>query len=375
MSKPGVVHVVNSLSIGGLENGVVNLVNDPESSFRHTVVCMSTGGPLRERLRPDVEVHTLEKRSGRDLGARIRLVRLLRRLRPEIVHSRNWATFDAVLAARLARVPMVVHGEHGRDINDPEGRNGRRNRWRRRLSPVVTQFVAVSEDLRRWLVEDVRLAAGKVVTIHNGVDCLRFGSGQRGGGRERFDLPGDAIVVGTVGRLDPVKDQASLIRAFAAVAGKHPRAVLALVGDGPCRGELAALVEGLGLGERVRLLGERHDIPRVLAGLDVFVLPSIAEGLSNTILEAMATGLPVIATRVGGNPELVEDGVTGRLVPVRDHRALVEALEECLDDSHVRALRGKASAERVLQHFSIDRMRRKYEDLYTGLRSAAQRRP
>jgi len=173
--------------------------------------------------------------------------------------------------------------------------------------------------------------------------------------------------VGTVGRLDPVKDQAGLVRAFAALdhTNRDPR--LVLVGDGPSRDELGGLTRDLGLQARVHLLGERRDISTVLASLDVFVLPSIAEGISNTVLEAMASALPVVATSVGGSPELIEDGVTGRLVPRMDPGALAAGIEGYLDDPHLRALHGKAARQRVVDHFSLDRMTQAYTTLYSGL--------
>ncbi|HKW94421.1 MAG TPA: TIGR03088 family PEP-CTERM/XrtA system glycosyltransferase [Methylomirabilota bacterium] len=374
MSASAVVaHVVNSLSTGGLENGVVNVANDPKSSFRHVVICMTTSGPLAARLNSDVRVLSVGKRDGHDPRAVVRLVRLLQRIAPDIVHSRNWATFDAVLAGRVARVSAIVHGEHGRDVADPQGRNRRRNRIRRLLSPLVTRFVTVSDDLRRWLVEDVRVRANKVRTIYNGVEHDRFADASRAEAREELRLSRDALVLGTVGRLDPVKDQGALVRAFAAIIPRHPEAVLLIAGDGPCREELTNLVRSMGLDGRVRLLGERRDIPSVLASLDLFLLPSIAEGMSNTVLEAMATGLPVVATRVGGNPELVEEGVTGRLVPPRDHEALVGAMNDYLDDPHLRERHGKASSDRSRRHFSIERMRRQYEDLYCELLASTRR--
>ena len=371
--RPVVAHVVHSLATGGLENGVVNIVNDPASSFEHVVVCLAAGGALEARLRPGTAVHRIGKRDGQDPWGILRLVLLLRSIRPAVVHSRNWATFDAILAARLAGVRAVVHGEHGRDINDPQGRNRRRNRLRRLAAPLVTRFVAVSEDLRRWLVQHVGLPARKVSTIHNGVDCERFAGVNRAEAREVLGLPAEAPVVGTVSRLDPVKDHAGLLRAFTVTLAAHPKAILVVAGDGPCRGETEALVRELGLEARVRLLGERRDVPQVLAALDLFTLPSIAEGMSNTVLEAMAVGLPVVATRVGGNPELVEDGVTGRLVPVSDREALAEALTGYLDDPHLRAVHGKAAGERALGYFGIGRMRRRYDELYRAVLPPAER--
>jgi sugar transferase (PEP-CTERM/EpsH1 system associated) len=362
-----VVHVVHSLGVGGLENGVANLVAAPPAGIRHSVVCLTAAGPFRERLGPAVTVRQVGKRPGHDLRAFLRLVRVLSELRPDVVHSRNWATFDAVPAARLAGVGVVVHGEHGRDVGDPDGLHPRRNRWRRRLGPLVTRFVTVSRDLRRWLVETVGIPAGKVVVICNGVDTSRFAPGDRRAARAVLGLPADADVIGTVGRLDPIKDQAGLVRAFAGIAREYPRARLVIAGDGPCRDDLERLVSNLALGDRVHLLGERRDVPLVLAAFDLFVLPSIAEGISNTLLEAMATGLPVIATRVGGNPELVEEGVNGFLVPRRDPGALQAALARYLDDPHLAVVHGKASRQSAVEEFGLERMRAAYGRLYMAL--------
>lgn len=365
--RPTIVHVVHSLAVGGLENGVVNLVNTAGPDLRHAIVCLTEAGAMRYRLKPTVEVCAIGKRPGQDLAAFLRLVKLLRKLRPAIVHSRNWATFDAIPAARLAGVRVVVHGEHGRDISDPEGRNRRRNWIRRVLAPLVSHFVTVSRDLERWLRDDVGLPADRISTIHNGVDLSRFARTDRLESRDKLGLPAGAIVIGTVGRLDPVKDQAALVHALAALTHAHPEALLIIAGDGPCRQDLARLVGTLGLARRVHLLGECRDVPLVLGAMDLFVLPSIAEGMSNTLLEAMAAGLPVIATRVGGNPELVEDGVNGRLVCAQDPPGLHEAMAAYVDDPHLRALHGKASRERAVECFGLDRMAEAYAGLYRRL--------
>lgn len=366
-TRPIVVHVVHSLATGGLENGVVNLVNRSDPAFRHVIVCLTSAGVMRYRLNPTVEVFSIGKGAGHDPRAVWRLVKLLRRLSPAIVHSRNWAAFDGVPAARLAGVAVVVHGEHGRDITDPHGRNLRRKLARRLLSPLVSRFVTVTRDLERWLVEDVRVAKRKVLTIPNGVDLSRFAHGDPREAREKLRLPAAALVVGTVGRLDPVKDQAALVHALAALLPAHPEALLVVAGDGPCRNDLMRLALDLGVERQIRLLGDCPDVPLVLSAMDVFVLPSVAEGMSNTVLEAMASSLPVVATRVGGNPEMIEERVTGRLVPSRDVAALIEAVAAYLDDPHLRALHGKASRQRVSERFGLDRMCRAYTALYAGL--------
>ena len=362
-----VVHVIRSLEVGGLENGVVNLVNGLADQFRHTILCLEGLGPLQARVPSSVDVLAPDPGLARGPLACLRLARVLRGLRPDVVHCRNWPTIDAIPGARLAGVPVVVHGEHGREETDPHGLARRRNVTRRGFGPLVDRFVTVSDDLRRWLIDTVHISRRKVRTIHNGVDTRRFSDQDREGARRALGIDERARVIGTVGRLDPVKDHATLMRAFARVVTARPEAVLAIVGDGPSRGALETLAADLGLAARVRLLGARADVARLLGGFDVFALPSIGEGISNTVLEAMATGLPVVATRVGGNPELVEDGVNGRLVPPRDPTALSEALESYLSDPLVRALHGKASRQRAVTQFDLPAMLEAYRTLYVSL--------
>ena len=368
-----VSHVVHSLEVGGTENGVVNLVGALRD-VRHSVVAVTGTGPLAARLPAGVPLSCVNKRPGIDVKAIGRFVAEFRALRPDVVHTRNWASFDAVVAARLAGVRVVIHGEHGREIGDPEGRNPRRNRIRKLLSPLVTGFVAVTHDLERWLVERVGIPARKVVTIHNGVDPRRFVEGDRPAARAALDAPHGSLVVGTVGRLDPVKDQVGFLRAFARVAARYPTALAVIVGDGPWRAQLEQEIASLGLEGRARLLGNRLDVPRLLPGFDVFSLPSVAEGMSNTVLEAMAAGLPVVATRVGGTPDMVEDGVTGALVAPRDVAGLAAAFDAYLADPFLRASHGKAAQARALTEFSLERMAANYGTLYAA-RGRAGRGP
>ena len=365
-SRPRVVQVIPTLRTGGLENVVVRLVTHFESILSQGVVTPSKTGPLASRFPAGVSVVAMGDRHRPDRFNALRMARVFRALRPDIVHTRNWTCIDAILGARLAGVPHVIHGEHGREAADPTGANRLRRRVRRALAPLVSQFVTVSRDLNRWLVEDVRVPARKVRTIYNGVDTDRFAPGEREAARRALDIPAGWGVVGTVGRLDPVKDQAGLIRAFAVASAQRP-SVLLIVGDGPLRAELDALGRGLGLADRVRLLGDRQDVAQILRALDCFVLPSVGEGISNAILEAMATALPVVATRVGGNVELVEDGETGLLVEVGQPEALVRALECYLGDSGIARKHGAAARVRVEREFGLARMLTGYGDLYRSL--------
>ncbi len=364
--RPHVVHVVHWLRLAGLENGVVNLIRCLHDRFRHTVICIADTGVLAARLPPEVRVIDFSTVVAREFLL-FRLVRVFRELRPDIVHSRNWGTIDSVLAAWLAGVPVRIHGEHGRTAVDPGGQNRRRKIIRRLVSPLVSRFVTVSDDLREWLISDVGIAADKVICIHNGVDVARFAGGQFGLGRRSADLSHNDLVVGAVGRLDPVKDHRTLLEAFARIRGRRPQWRLTIIGEGELRAQLEARAAKADLKGAVDLLGERSDVPEALRDLNIFVISSIAEGLSNTVLEAMATGLPIVATRTGGNPELVEDGVNGMLVPVGDVDALAIALSTYLHDPALAARHGGASRRRAVERFSLERMALDYEKLYLSL--------
>jgi sugar transferase (PEP-CTERM/EpsH1 system associated) len=368
-----IAHVIPTLRVAGLENVVARLTDRLRVGFRHAVVTPAGDGPMRARFPEDVPVIAMAEQHRPDRWNALRMARLFRALRPDIVHSRNWSCVDAIIGARLAGVPIVIHSEHGREASDPEGRNRLRRIGRRMLSPMVSQFVTVSRDLARWLIEDIGVPRGKVLSICNGVDTQRFVPAGRQAARAALGLGPEQVVIGTVGRLDPVKDQVGLLKAFSQLPDDS-RTVLLIVGDGPCRQDLEATVDALGLRERVRLLGERNDVPAVLSAMDVFVLCSVGEGISNTILEAMATGLPVVATRVGGNPELVTDGSTGFLVEASSAVALATSLRRYLDDPMLLAQHGGAARDHAEAEFSLERMVGAYERLYRGLLDQRTRR-
>lgn len=363
-----IVHVVHSFGVGGLENGVVNLINRLDEHFEHTVLCLSRSGAMAERLL-DRRVAVIEMKLPTDKFRFpiLKLSRVLRGIAPDIVHTRGWSSVDAISAARVAGIACVIHGEHGWEAADPQGLNRKRMLVRKCLSPLVDRFVTVSDDLKRWLNQVVGIAERKITRIHNGVDVRRFSIGHKEAARRALGLDDSVFVIGTVGRLDPVKDHASLLQGFESITRAQQPAYLLVVGDGPIRGEIQAQAHRLGIADKVKFLGERNDIPLVLQALDAFALTSVAEGISNTILEAMASGLPVIATRVGGNPELVEHGRTGQVVEPRDVLALTQAIRSYLSDTKMRCAHGANARERVQQNFSLERMAAQYADLYLGL--------
>jgi sugar transferase (PEP-CTERM/EpsH1 system associated) len=373
-SRPLICHVVYRFAVGGLENGVVNLINHlPPSRWRHAVVSLTdVDASFAARIRtPGVALHALHKPPGQGFKQWPALARLFRQLRPAIVHTRNLAALEAQLPAWWAGVPGRVHGEHGRDAEDPDG-TSRKHQWMRRAyRPFVHHTIALGRELADYSAQRIGVPPGRLHTIYNGVDTGRFHPTPDG---RRAPLAGSPFndpalwVVGTVGRMQTVKAQPVLARAFVLALQQQPtlrdRLRLVLVGDGPLRDECESVLRQAGVAELAWFAGERGDVPDVMRGLDCFVLPSLAEGISNTILEAMASGLPVLATAVGANRELVVPGATGRLVPPGDAGALAEGLVQMAQDAEVMAAQGRGGRQRVEQRFSLGSMVAAYENVY-----------
>ena len=382
-AAPLIVHVIHRLDFGGLENGLVNLVNRlPADRYRHAIVCLAGFNPvIRARIeRPDVEVLSLEKRPGKDPAAYGRMWSVLRQRRPAVVHTRNLGTVDMQWVAALAAVPHRVHGEHGWELDDPQGLSRRSLRIRRACRPVVHRYVPMSRDIARWLERDVGVPSGRIRQLYSGVDVERFAPAPARPPMDPARSAADGAAtpglrVGTIGRLDPVKNQAALLEAFARLRQQRRDLHLTVVGDGPLRRRLQSLAGSLGIADEVTFTGARGDTPELLRNMDVFVLPSVNEGISNTILEAMATGLPVVAARVGGNPELVLDGISGRLYDPVGPDALWQALLPYLTDPGLRERHGRAGRERVVQNFSLDAMVSRYLAMYDELLARAPRPP
>jgi len=391
---PLVAHVVYALRAGGLENGVVNLINrTPRARYRHAVVCLKDYDRFAERIEDDdVEIYALDKRDGQDPGLHLRLWRLFRALRPAIVHTRNIATLEAQIPAWLAGVPGRVHGEHGRDMVDLTGRNRRYRLLRRLHRPLVHRWIAVSCELEAYLRDAAGVPGERVTRIVNGVDLQRFHPERHQQAHEK-DQASEAIaarlrvergwspetrIIGWVGRMEPVKNPLGLVTAFAELLERHPgrRAdtVLALVGEGSQLEEVAGAVADAGLCANVWLAGRRDDVSALMRAFSVFALPSLAEGVSNTVLEALASGVPVIATDVGDNARLVppEDGC-GRIVPVGDASAMAAALATLLDASNDLGAMGAAARRTAEARYGIDAMVAAYLDVYDHLSARSGR--
>ena len=367
--RVSVTHLITDLCTGGAQVALLRLLAGLDRDrFSPAIACLYGGDTtLAQEIRslgiPVIDLGMTAKWRGDALW---RLYRLLRRERPAILHT--WL-FHANLAGRIvghwANVPLIITSR--RNVNIGGGLRERLNRWTARLDDRV---VAVCELARKIEVKEAGVSPGKVVTIYNGVDVERFVALDTQAAvrvRRAWGIPVNAPLLGSVGRLHPQKGQADLLIALARVRERVPAVRLLLVGTGELRADLEAQARSLGLGEAVTFAGLRPDVPEILSALDVFVLPSLWEGMPNVVLEAMAAALPVVATAVGGTPEAVVDGVTGLLVPPRDPEPLARAIERLLCDPTLGRKMGQAGRARVDRYFSIGQTVRQTQELYETL--------
>jgi glycosyltransferase involved in cell wall biosynthesis len=304
-----------------------------------------------------------------DAWATVALWRLLRRVQPAVVHTHT-SKAGAVgrLAARLAGIPVVIHTPHGHLFYGYYGQflSTLVCFVERLLARLTDRIVTLTDRGAQEHVQYKIASPQKFVTIHGGDSLAQFRSMRVNATvkRKELGLPLEGPIIGAVGRLVPIKGHAWLLRAVPRVLAEFPQACAVLIGDGPLLGELKELVAELGISPHVVFLGTRHDIPECLAALDLFVLPSLNEGMGRALVEAMAVGCPVVATRVGGIPDVVADGTTGLLVPPRDDRALADAILTLLRDRRLSAAYGQAARRHVDGRFEVAAMVRDIERLY-----------
>lgn len=368
-TRPRVVHVVGGLGLGGGQKlTALVAVGLRRRGYDITVVNLGHSGVYEDYLRKNgVPAISIGMRDGLDMRAIgvnvlgvVKLWSLLLRCRWDVVHTHMFRT--ALLTAFVARLSGArLYGTSHR-IYYPRWQPRIERMLSRWQEAVVVDSAAVGEILRAETLIDRQ----KYVVIHNGIDPAEFAeTPARAEARRTLSIANQSIVITCVAHLAPHKGQQHLLEAFARIAGRYPQACLLLVGDGPLREMLTDRATELGLAEHVRLTGARNDLPTVLAASDVLVLPSVFEGFGIVQAEAMHLGLPVIATDRGGSTEVVEDGVTGYLVPFGDISALTGYLEHLVADPAQRAEMGTAGRSRVDRMFTQDAMVDGYEELYS----------
>jgi glycosyltransferase involved in cell wall biosynthesis len=364
MTAPmAIAHVLSSFGQGGQERVAVDLAR-LQRVAGHEVMAISIApgpeGPVSTAFRAaGVVVETIAKRPRVDLSLPVRLAACLRRHRVDVVHTHNpHALIYGAPAAWLAGA-VVVHSKHGMNPDR------QRRLWlRRAAATLVDAYVTVTPTLAKKALEQGDCDSARLHVVPNGIDVVRFAPNpsRRRTIRAELRIPADAWVVGTVGRLAPEKDQALLVDAMAPLLSARRR--LVIVGDGPEGDALRARIATIPGREYIHMLGERKDVESILASLDAFALTSRTEGLPLVVLEAMATGLPVLSTAVGGIPDLLEDGVTGFLVPAGQRAPLTDRLASLSTDGSLSRRVAAAGRQEVLQRHAVDRMAKEYEALY-----------
>ena len=367
LQTPRVMQVVLSLDPGGSERMVIEICRHVRSEVELSVCCLDEPGEwARELVELGIQVTPLSRKPGFRPFLALQVARLARRHRAQVLHCHHYTPFVyGALASRLGRGTRLVYTEHGRRTD--EGPSAKRRWANLLLARLSGQFVAVSDDLRRYMLAE-GFSARRLTVVHNGIDPLTApGPGERQQARRALGLPGDVLVIGTVARLDPVKDLGTLIQAFGLLLQWDAGANLILIGAGPEREGLLQMADELGVRARVRFVGHRDDARSLLPAFDVYANTSLTEGVSVTILEAMAASLPVVASRVGGTSEIVVDGETGFLVPSRSPSELSRALQRLAASPQTRARLAANGRRRCVETFGINTMAANYVDRYREL--------
>jgi glycosyltransferase involved in cell wall biosynthesis len=362
-----VLQVVLSLDTGGTERLVVELCTKLRRRVEMAVCCLDSPGALAQEVTDcGIEVVALHRDTGFRPTLGYRIAKLAERHRATIIHCHQYSPFVYGRIATLCHPHLkLVFTEHGRLSDGPPSLK------RRMINPLLGwlpgSLYSVSSALRDSMIAE-GFPTRRIAVIHNGVDPgAPPTTADRRTARRDLWIPEGTLVVGTVARLDRVKNLETLIDAFAGMRAVFPRSALVIIGDGEERSRLEAFARNSGVREAIRFYGNRADVRRLMPGFDVYVNSSISEGVSLTILEAMATGLPVVATAVGGTPEIVIDGITGVLVPARQPATLTAALVELCTSPDLRRVLGSAARQSVEAAFGIDRMVEQYAGVYEQL--------
>lgn len=369
-----VLHILNRLDRGGTELIVLKVMEGlSKVVFEHRLASLRGSDPEFQAVAlPDGKLLSAGPVGGGFQFPLFRLARMMRAYRPHIVHSRNWGAIEAIPAARLAGVPVAIHSEHGYELDMLAGLPNRRRVFRRAVYAMADAVFAVTRELRDYHAKQAWISSQRIRVVYNGVDTQKFcpRPDLRAAARKRFGLSPNRFIVGAVGRMVPIKDHATLLRAVDLMTQRNVNAHVLFVGSGPELERTQELAAGFAaLAGRVTFIGASDEVPEMLNAMDAFAQPSISEGMSNTLLEAMATALPVIATAVGGNNEVIDNDQSGWLIRTRDHEALASILTRLASQADLRGAFGSAARQRIIERFGLDRMLTDYTQLYLELAS------
>jgi len=366
MRRRNILHLIETSEPGGAETVLASIASNLDPDRYRSLACVLEEGWLTDQLRRlGIRYALIENRRSYDPAFLYRLVRLIRCERIALMHAHEFmmSVYGSV-ASIMTGVPLVctVHGK----LYFPDKK--RRILALRFAASLCARMIAVSEDLHRYLVDNLRFNPCRVTTLYNGIDLEKYSArSSREESRMRFSIPADALVVSTAGSLFKVKGLQYLLEAVKVLRRRYPNLLLIIAGEGDQRKALEEKAEALGLADAVRFLGFCEDIPDLLNLTDIYACSSLSEGLSLSILEAMAMSKPVVATDVGGNLELIRPGDNGYLVPPSEPSALADRIMDLLDNPELRDRFGKSGRRIVEEKFTLEKMIQDYEELYERL--------
>jgi glycosyltransferase involved in cell wall biosynthesis len=367
--QPTICQLLHGLPIGGAEVLADRFVRCLSDRYRFVIACLDQVGTLGEGLTADgYRVNLLGRKPGLDLGCARRLARFLREEKVDLIHAHQYTPFFYALTSRglFGRVP-IVFTEHGRW--HPDYPRKKRMLFNRLMIGKRDQFLGVGEAVRQALIQNEGLPKDRVEVVYNGINLAPFEHPptDRSRVRSELGLSPEGFLVIQVARLDGLKDHPTAIRTMQHVARAMPRAKLILVGEGPERAGIEALIRELKLEGHVKLLGSRRDVPRLLFAADVFLLTSISEGIPLTIIEGMAAGLPVVSTDVGGVGEILGDPPVGFLAPAGDDRKLAEGILQLASNPEIHRAWSEDGRQRAFEIFSEQTMHARYAEIFDSV--------
>lgn len=365
IKKINILQLLFSLDIGGSETVAVNIARRIDrDKFNVTFCCLRGGGPLQIDLTESgVSYYIMNQQGGLDLKVIAKLTNLIHKREIDVIHSHHLGPLMyAWLSTRFTRTKTIVHTEHSYDYLET---NAKLNRYARFFFQKPAKLVGVTEDVTNYIRNHFKMADSKLITIHNGIDLSKFSQGiERDKTRAELNIDKTSFVVGTVGRLEPIKNYETLITAFGMLVKSVPNSILVFVGEGSVRNRLESLVNDLDLTGKVIFFGLRRDIPNILKSMDVFVLPSHSEGLSIALLEAMSAKIPVVASGVGGNVNIITNGTNGILFEPKRPDQLSDALCRLWKDADLRKKYSENAFNVVKERYSLEKMIEAYQNLY-----------
>jgi len=377
MKQIRIAHVTHSFDAGGIENGIVNIINGLDwNNYFHLICCLTKSGDFEQRIKSsNITIIELNRRLGNDLRIPLKLAKKFKKYNVDIVHLRGWGTLiEGIMGAKLACIKKIIYGFHGRTFEGIKNEKKRRNYAEKFALNFVDKILTLSSNMKTDFCHRLNIPNKKIDIIHNGVDVAKFRPGiDISNLKKEFHIEKHDFIIGSVGRLDAVKDCDTLIQGFHLFNQRNENSKLIIVGDGPELSILKEIVSRTNLLHKVVFTGYRTNIPQMLNLMDIYVQTSLYEGFSNTILEAMAVGLPVITTDVGGNSFIVFDGINGYLIDPQNPSLLHEKLMYLSENRSIMQKMGVENRKTIVENFSVQKMIKKYHALYSNLYSHSTR--